>query len=647
MKSLEALARNTDERNTRTFETVHGTLVKIVDRLAKLEQDVSVKTVRDRNPAAEREPATAKDSPAAGPAVLFGGFSRTAPDRTEPGKLLPAKDRSETSDTRAAGSSYADVDPVDSKIGDSKIGVGGFDDENVPDLNAIMKRVREERRQRESTGDDAKEPARAANGNAGGKADLITAARRAAQMAAAESGLIEKSAGKDVAGRTETDDAEGTADDATDRPAVSFLQRQRKPILMAIGAVMIAMAGLQIGTAFFKHDGSTETTADTQPQQDAAPQATAKAETPAPAETAAAKVFDTPRSENTADIKTDTPAPAPAASAPVTAPPAPQPQAAQAAPAQASEPAAPQAKPDVAAAAPAAAPAASQPVPAIPADAGPAALREAAAKGDNLALYEIGNRYMEGKGAPANFASAAKWFEVSATRGFAPAQYRLGNMYEKGLGMSRDLEKAKDWYKRAAEQGNISAMHNLAVLYATGTNGAPDNVSAVRWFTDAAEHGVKDSQYNLGILAAKGLGMPVNLEDSYKWFALAANSGDKDAADKRDQIGRSLTPEQLERARNAVKLWKATPLDDAANATNVPDAWTDGNAAPTGAVDMKKAVRNIQIILRKNGFDTGGVDGQMGDKTRAAIAAFQKANGQKPTGEVDQKLVQLLLQKNK
>jgi localization factor PodJL len=61
---------------------------------------------------------------------------------------------------------------------------------------------------------------------------------------------------------------------------------------------------------------------------------------------------------------------------------------------------------------------------------------------------------------------------------------------------------------------------------------------------------------------------------------------------------------------------------------------------------MKKAVRNIQLILQKNGYDVGTADGVMGGKTRTAIASFQKANGLQPTGNVDQKLVQLLLQKN-
>ncbi len=41
MKSLEALARSSEERNGKTFETVHDTLTKIVDRLARIEQDVA------------------------------------------------------------------------------------------------------------------------------------------------------------------------------------------------------------------------------------------------------------------------------------------------------------------------------------------------------------------------------------------------------------------------------------------------------------------------------------------------------------------------------------------------------------------------------------------------------------------------------
>ena len=36
----------------------------------------------------------------------------------------------------------------------------------------------------------------------------------------------------------------------------------------------------------------------------------------------------------------------------------------------------------------------------------------------------------------------------------------------------------------------------------------------------------------------------------------------------------------------------------------------------------------------------------MGGKTKAAIAQFQKDNGMKPTGEIDEKLVRTLLARN-
>jgi localization factor PodJL len=56
-------------------------------------------------------------------------------------------------------------------------------------------------------------------------------------------------------------------------------------------------------------------------------------------------------------------------------------------------------------------------------------------------------------------------------------------------------------------------------------------------------------------------------------------------------------------------------------------------------------VQNIQKILNKNGYDAGGADGVMGQKTKNAIMAFQSDNELAPTGEIDEKLVKALLAK--
>lgn len=50
----------------------------------------------------------------------------------------------------------------------------------------------------------------------------------------------------------------------------------------------------------------------------------------------------------------------------------------------------------------------------------------------------------------------------------------------------------------------------------------------------------------------------------------------------------------------------------------------------------------IQRILKKSGFPTGKIDGEMGPKTIQAIKNFQKAHGLKPDGKVGYKTLQQL-----
>ncbi|CAH2397959.1 peptidoglycan-binding protein [Mesorhizobium ventifaucium] len=726
LKTLEALTRRSDERNSRTFEAIHDTLLKIVDRLGSLETGEptdavsellntqpaepdswrgvrsSKMAVRDApsmdidqplpltedmadldshvsammsneqgsrsEPGTRSDPGTRTPAEAAAAAAMAALGSGTA-EKSQPtggrksmlGGLARAfKAKKETIVPPLAGSApdveipIADLDePLDPKVANRPLEPGS----GPPDLNAIMKRVRDERGP----------PVRAGNADAS-KSDFIAAARRAAQAAAAEADALKRQ--------------------STMRGPVKalrigdLLKARRKPILMAAAAVMLALAGLQLGKAFVS-DPVEMASNDAAPMAAAQPAETASIgtvnEPKTNAQTAAQAVRQAEPSESVAEddmpaqagivtpsygeISSDaeTPMDSGSAAEPVPAPRAsttsPDPAAANVTASATAGPTAADAEPITTA--PAATPATRDMTgtvtPAdtstaaatdkidIPADAGPAALRDAAAGGDAKALFEIGSRYAESRGVKQDMAAAAKWYEKSAELGFAPAEYRIGNLYEKGTGVERDVKKAKTWYQLAAEQGNASAMHNLAVLFAMAADGVTDNESAAHWFQEAAELGVKDSQFNLGILAAKGVGMKQNLEESYKWFALVAKTGDKDAAAKRDEIAKALRPEQLERARAATELWKAKPLDPAANSADIPESWQDGTPQTTASVDMKKVVQNIQRILNKNGYAAGNDDGVMGQKTKDAIMAFQTDNALKPTGAVDEKLVKALL----
>ncbi|PWK64128.1 SEL1-like repeat protein [Aminobacter sp. AP02] len=660
LKALETLTRRSDERNGKTFEAIHDTLLKIVDRLSSLEPgepapveappasvaELLSTTMLSPAPklALSETPSLDLEVPAPLPEAN-ATFGRRA-DRAEP----PVEHHTTRSPAQAAAEAAAAVAALDSVHADKKeqkpartsmfSGLAwAFTKKarqepvvaeaaepvvetlspsvmldapldpktanrplepgsGAPDLNAIMRRVRDER------GDAVR-----TNEPDAAKSDFIAAARRAAQAAAAEADALKRSS--DLKGPVRA------------LRIGDLIKSRRKSVLMAVGAVMLALAGMQLGKAFL--NDPVETASVTVAPTAAQPVQVAASAPAKPIGTNAAPVRngDKPEVSQAPVAEPDMIAKAIQDNAPAEL--ALDRNSTQSIPAQ---------------------PFVTETIKPTPTPAafmseavGPTALRDAANAGDAKALFEIGSRYAEARGTNADMKAAAQWYEKAAELGFAPAQYRIGNMYEKGTGVERDAAKAKTWYQLAAAQGNASAMHNLAVLLAMGADGTVDNDSANRWFTSAAELGVKDSQFNLGILAAKGVGMKQNLEESYKWFALVAKQGDNDAASKRDEIAKALNPEQLKRAKETTALWQPKALDPASNSVDVPAAWQDAPAK----VDMKRAVQNIQAILSKNGYEVGKPDGMMGQKTKDAIAAFQKDNAMAPTGEVDGPLVEALL----
>src|SRR5690606_13646120 len=115
--------------------------------------------------------------------------------------------------------------PLDPQIANRPLepGTGG------PDLNAIMKRVRDERGQ----------GARGVESDAA-KAEFIAAARRAAQAAAAEAEVMKRSQQPKAQGGRWS----------------SLLGDSGQPVLVGVAAVRIAHAALQFGRALI---GGTET----------------------------------------------------------------------------------------------------------------------------------------------------------------------------------------------------------------------------------------------------------------------------------------------------------------------------------------------------------------------------------------------------
>lgn len=150
---------------------------------------------------------------------------------------------------------------------------------------------------------------------------------------------------------------------------------------------------------------------------------------------------------------------------------------------------------------------------------------KSAKKGNGLALYQIGYMYFNGKGVEKDFGKAFEWFKKSAEQGFAPAQYNLGLIYaSKGK-----LEEAFEWFKRAAEEGHVQSQFNISCNYFLGEGVKQSNEKAFKWLEKAAQGGCVDAQHALGLMYYDGEVVGQDYSEAFEWFKKSAEQGDKDS----------------------------------------------------------------------------------------------------------------------
>jgi localization factor PodJL len=534
-----------------SLEVVHGTLGQVVDRLAMIETDMRARPAAIDEPLPARLPsplsaasamlkepaAAAFDEAAATPAAETPRSPKSmappAPERRPIDPNLPPDHPLEPGSGATRGRGPGS--PAD-RIAASEAALAGARPPVVPDP-------------------------------AGGKANFIAAARRAAQAAGREAPA--------------KNDQSAPAEPASTGGKLTGRSGMLRGLLGGAAAVLVVLASLHIARSFLGSSDVAQVTAPSVPSQTSAtttpepsPPAAIEPEPPASLPAPAEPPTTTGRQSTLFPAVDGTTITTPAPGIILPVPPRNSP---------------PATERDATGTVAQLARTGAAPTPSAPAAAATTmdklsaafsnALRTAATKGDPAAQYEVALRYAEGRGVTQNLTEAAEWFERAAKQGLVPAQFRLGGFYEKGLGVTKNLETARRFYAAAGEAGNAKALHNLAVLYAEGIEGKPDYQTAAKWFRKAADYGVTDSQYNLAILYARGIGVEQNLAEAYKWFVLAARDGDADAAKKRDDIGSRLDQRALKAATQAAQGWRAEPQPDAAVQVKTPAGGWDGTAA--------------------------------------------------------------------
>ena len=190
-------------------------------------------------------------------------------------------------------------------------------------------------------------------------------------------------------------------------------------------------------------------------------------------------------------------------------------------------------------------------------------IREAAYKGNAIALYMMAKYFSEGYGVqPINQQKAIAYFKKSYESGYPVAGYdvaaslpdgspeqdeirknakhnilELANEgdvfaqtnaawgYENGYGTAADDYEAVKWVQKAAKQGYARAQCNLGWMYKYGHGVEQSDVKAVEWYLKAAEQGYARAQYNLGDMYFYGRGVERSYEKAVEWYLKAAEQG--------------------------------------------------------------------------------------------------------------------------
>lgn len=152
---------------------------------------------------------------------------------------------------------------------------------------------------------------------------------------------------------------------------------------------------------------------------------------------------------------------------------------------------------------------------------------QAAAKGDDLGIYNLALMYLYGKGTPVNYIKAKELFVEASNKGLHEATNQLGGFYFNGLGMARDEQQALVWYKKAAEVGNANALYQLGLFSETGVTTKLNFDEARTYYQAAADKGNEKAMLALARMYHYGLGVEKNPKmaaDFYQKLAARQNA---------------------------------------------------------------------------------------------------------------------------
>ena len=176
----------------------------------------------------------------------------------------------------------------------------------------------------------------------------------------------------------------------------------------------------------------------------------------------------------------------------------------------------------------------------------------------------------------------------------ATIQYVIGSMYDFGRGVPLDNSAAVEWYKLAAISGHSDAQLQLGRTFSSGQEGVPKSEDA-----------------------------------SLKWFGLAAAQGNS-------QAKQELIFSQNDAVKGLQDRKTETINVNAGGTSSLPKS-----VAPLPVSLSTYEITNVQAYLAQLDYP-GPVDGQIGQRTKDAISAFNADHGNGSSHKIDKDLIEAL-----
>ncbi len=226
-------------------------------------------------------------------------------------------------------------------------------------------------------------------------------------------------------------------------------------------------------------------------------------------------------------------------------------------------------------------------------------------------LYKRAKNYQYGNGGlKKDLKKALELFMQAANKGHAKSMTDVGWMNENGFGTSRNMHVAFEYYQKAADKGERMAINNLGWMYTKGNVVSVNYAKAVELYEKAIALGEPLAMTNLGWMYETGKGVPVDYSQAFKYYKKAADAGDLQGLHNTGWMyaagrGTAKSPRNgAEAVYKAVRSGNQFSIDQMTGNYSV---WPE---------DFR---REFQAILKRNGYYSGGVDGNFGPGTIAAV----------------------------